>query len=185
MLNLSDKQLHNAKVLLAQVKQESAHNGELLKLILAGSLELDSWLIGQHLLPTLREHDFKIFNFTRLPENGAERRASIIPFPDSSAFVHDASGNWSALEPHEAISEIEYIGARYAPENHWFHGFQAGITTRDSPQTPITPFELATAWEKVTGTRPRGFENGLLDQVEAFGLNVIDMAFNTPMNLGL
>lgn len=185
MLNLSDEQLKNAKILLAQVKQESAHNGELLKLILAGSLELDSWLIGHHLLPALREHDFKVFNFSRVPENGAERRVSLVPFPDSSAFVRDASGNWLALEPHEAISEIEYIGARYAPDNRWFHGFQADITTRDSPQTPITPFELATTWEKITGTRPRGFATGLLDQVEAFSLNAIGMAINLPMNLML
>jgi hypothetical protein len=45
--------------------------------------------------------------------------------------------------------------------------------------------ELASAWEKATGSLPHGFKEGILDRVEAFGFDIADKLFHTQGRLGL
>lgn len=175
----------DAASLLAQAKRDSASSGELVKLIMAGTRRLDSWLIENRILPALQEKDVRALNFSLVASGHGQRTASIVPLLDGSAFACSASGRWSALDGHEALSAIQYVGFRYAPNNRWLPGFQATLQKPGASPVPVTPLEVATIWEKTTGSRPRGFATGIRDQMQAFGLRIIDSAFNTQGRLGL
>lgn len=169
----------SASSLLSQAKQE----GELVKLILAGNSHLESWLIENRILPALQKKGLQMLRFT-LSGQG-KRSASIVPLPDGSAFALSASGWWSALECHEALHEIHHIGARFAPSDRWLDGFEATLQQADNTWRSVTPSEVALFWEAVTGSRPAGFAVGVLDGIEAFGLDMIDKIFVTQGRLGL
>jgi hypothetical protein len=175
----------SAADLLAQAKAESAGTGELVRLVMGGIRRLDSWLIENRVLPALAGRNIKILEFSLDAPHHERRLAAIIPLPDGSAFACSSSGRWSDLDAHEAMAAIQYVGSRYAPGNHWGHDFLATARTPGAASVPATPPEVAAAWEEVTGTRPHGFQTGVLDQVHAFGLHVLDRAFNSHGLLGL
>lgn len=168
----------SAAALLDQAKR----SGDLVKLIMAGTHHLESWLIENRILPLLQARQLGILRF----ETGESRRsASLAPLPDGTAFACNADGLWSALEQPEALMEIEHIGARFAPGNHWLRGFGASFRQPDESVVPLLPLDVARRWEEVTGHRPAGFEVSKLDQVEAFGLGVAEKLLHTKSRLGL
>lgn len=175
----------SAAALLAQAKAESAANGELVRLVMGGIRRLDSWLIENRVLPALAGRPLKILEFSREYHHHEWRLAAILPLPDGSAFACSSSGRWSALDAHEALAAIQYVGSRYAPGDHWGHDFLATARTPGGNPVSLMPHEVVDAWEEVTGVRPHGFGTGVLDQVHAFGLHVIDRAFNSHGLLGL
>lgn len=175
----------SAADLLAQAKSASAPSGELVKLVMNGVRRLDSWLIENRVLPAVADRGIRFIEFRREEHGHEQRLAAIVPLPDGSAFACSSAGRWSALDSQEAMAAIEYIGHRYAPGDHWSRDFQATAHAPGEDPAPVTPSRVAELWTEVTGHRPHGFEHGLLDQVEAFGRNVIDRAFNTQGVLGL
>lgn len=174
-----------AESLLAQAKQEYGESGELLRLILAGTCRIDAWLIEQRIVPTLQQQGVRSLHFTRTSRGEEKRSAALIPLADGSAVACDTSERWSVLAPLDALSVIEHIGFRYAPENAWVRGFDASVQAGDQPPCPFQPFDVATTWQEITGTRPAGFETGALDQLEALSLQFVGRVFNTLGHLGL
>lgn len=165
--------------------RQAQSGGDLAKLIMAGTIGIESWLIAHRILPALHEKGIKTLCFSLADRDQEKRSASCVPLPDGSAFVCNVLGTWSALEKHEAAHEIEYIGSRYAPGNHWLDGFQATLVLPDGTASPLTPAEVARIWAEITGSTLRGFEAGVLDYVEAIGYDVADKVFNTQGRLGL
>jgi hypothetical protein len=171
----------SANALLDQAKQ----GGDLVKLIMAGTHHLESWLIENRILPLLQTHQLAILHFETASQSNDQRSASLVPLPDGTAFVCNTDGLWSALSSQEALLEIEHIGARFAPGDHWLRGFAADVRQADNVATPLLPLDLARLWEQTTGSRPCGFEVGTLDQMEAFGLGVAEKLLHTKSRLGL
>lgn len=185
MNNLSLDWPQGASSLLSQARCQCASDGELVRLILAGTRHLDSWLIENRVLPALREKQLKTLRLhVNLPDHG-ERSASLVPLPDATAFACSVEGLWCALEATEAKQEIAHIGYRYAPGDRWLAGFQAIVQLADDTVRPVTPSEVARLWQEVTGSRPAGFAVGTLDHAQSLGLDVLDKAFNTQGRLGL
>ncbi|MGE5470978.1 MAG: hypothetical protein ACM3X0_09305 [Bacteroidota bacterium] len=171
----------SALSLLAQAKQ----GGDLARLIMAGTTHIESWLIENRLLPALHDKKLPTLHFTITEDDQPARTATLIPLPDGSAFACSTSGLWSALESHEATHEIQHIGFRFAPGDHWQHGFSATCQSGGDEARAVTPGEVATLWEEATGTRPQGFAAGRLDQMEAFGLGMINLVLHNQGRLGL
>lgn len=171
--------------LLAQAKAASAASGELVKLVMSGIRRLDSWLIENRILPALAARDVRVLAFDVAALGHEHRTAALVPLPDGSALACSIAGRWSALDPQEARAAIQYIGFRFAPGDHWSRDFHAAVQTPGGTPAPAAPAEVAALWQEVTGVRPHGFEAGVLDQVQSFGLNVMDRAFNSHGLLGL
>jgi hypothetical protein len=154
------------------------------QLIMAGIANVGSWLIENRILDSIREKGIPEFEFCfRDTDN---RTAALLLLPDGSAFARNPLGSWFALEAHDALSEIVYIGSRYASGNHWIQGFEAKLLHRPrNEKSPISPLALAAKWTEATGVQPNGYSECLSDHVEAFGLNVIDNVFHTKGRLGL
>lgn len=170
----------SATSLLALAKQQT----DLVKLIMDGNTHIESWLIEHAILPALGAKQLKTLCFALA---GAEpHTAAMVPLPDGSAFARSTLGTWFALEASEAAHEIQYLGGRFAPGNHWQSGFSASLQPADgaAPQL-LTPAEVARQWLESTGLPLTGFEAGILDQVEALGMDLLDKAFNTRGRLGL
>lgn len=108
----------SAGSLLSQARSACASDGEFLRLIMAGTHHIDSWLIENRLLPAVREKGLHMLRFTLRIENREERSAKLLPLPDGSAFACAADGSWSAFEARDASHEIAYIGYRYASGSH-------------------------------------------------------------------
>lgn len=181
---LAPEQTQMAGSLLARAKQESVESGEVVRLILAGVRRIDSWLIEQHIVPSLRAQHATTLHFTL--DRGRERRSAVLlPFQDGSAFARSTSERWSVLERLEALSAVQYIGFRYAPDNDWAPGFEATFEVGERPPSPLMPLEVAAVWAEITGMRPAGFETGALDEMEALGLKLIGRIFNSQGRLGL
>jgi hypothetical protein len=164
---------------------QAQRGGDLAKLIMAGTVGIESWLIANRILPALDEKGVKRLGFSLKAPHQEKRSASCVPLPDGSAFVCNVLGTWSPLEKHEAAHEMEYIGSRYAPGKCWLGGFLATLSLPDGTASPLTPAEVAKLWMEITGSRLRGFEPGVLDYVEAIGYDVADRVFNTQGRLGL
>ena len=175
----------SATHLLEQAKQACANGGGLIKLILTGNSQVDSWLIENQLLGFLLEKNIRPLRFELTVSNQDKRYAALVPLPDGTAFAHCASGQWWALERAEATHEIQYIGFRYAPSDRWLDGFRATLHGPDGVAVAVTPSEVAKLWEEITGSRPLGYALGVIDQIQAFGFDVIDKVFNTQGRLGL
>ncbi|MFZ2268247.1 MAG: hypothetical protein WAV95_11785 [Azonexus sp.] len=180
MTHLSLNWPQSAGALLDQAKQ----GGDLVKLIMAGTHHLESWLIENRILPLLQTHQLGILRF-EAAQSDDKRSASLAPLPDGSAFACNTDGLWSALASQDALLEIEHIGARFAPGDHWQRGFVAFFEQPDNVATPLPPLDVARLWEQTTGTRPGGFELGTLDQMEAFGLGIAKKLLHTQSRLGL
>lgn len=170
----------SAGALLEQAKQRA----DLIKLIMAGTHHLESWLIENHVLPLLRTHQLGILRF-ELAQTPDKRSAKLAPLPDGSAFACNTDGLWLPLEEPEARHEIEHIGSRFAPGNRWRQSFAAVFEQPDQSSVDVTPFAVATLWEEITGCKPCGFEVGTLDQVEAYGLGMAAKLLHTQSRLGL
>lgn len=175
----------SAAGLLAQAKAASATSGELVKLVMSGVRRLDSWLIENRVLPALADKQVRMLAFDVAAPHHEHRTAALVPLPDGSALACSIAGRWSALDPQEAKAAIQYIGFRFAPGDHWARDFHATVQTPGGTPLPVKPPEVADLWQEVTGIRPHGFEAGVLDQVQSFGLNVMDRAFNSHGLLGL
>ncbi len=184
-LSPSPDQPQNALTLLTSARQAGASDGKLVDLILGGTSHLNSWLIEHRIVPALHATGNRLLRFIVKTPGHDHQAAAILPLADGSAFICNVSGLWSALEKDEAIREIQYIGFRYAPSDHWQEGFEAMLEQADGTCTPVSPTETANFWKESTGTLPHGFETGVLDQVEAFGFDVMDKFFNTQGQLGL
>lgn len=168
-----------ASSILAQVKADAS----IVKLILAGTSNVSSWVIENQILPSIQAKGISVLNFQLRSDE--QRMASLAPLPDGSAFARNARMVWSALEPHEALEEIQYIGFRYSPGDRWQIGFDAWIQEPDGRLVPLAPLEVSKFWEKTTGLVPNGFKEGLLDRAGAFGHDMIDKVFHTQGRLGL
>lgn len=175
----------SACALLAQAKQESAESGEVVKLILSGTRRIDSWLIEQRIVPRLRQQHATSFYFSQKRRSADNSFAILLPLPDGGAFARSTSERWSVLERLEAAAAIQYIGYRYAAQDRWVDGFAAMLQTGDETPRTATPFEVAEAWNDITGLRPAGFEAGPLDEMEALGLKFLGRVFNSRGRLGL
>jgi hypothetical protein len=158
-------------------------DASVINLILSGTSNLASWVIENHVLPSIREKGVPQLHF-RL-QSVEQLTASLVPLPDGSAFARNASSIWSTLEPYEAREEVQYIGFRFAPSDRWKSGFAASLQAADGSLSALAPMELASAWEKATGSLPHGFKEGILDRVEAFGFDIADKLFHTQGRLGL
>lgn len=174
-----------AASLLSQARRASASDGELLRLILAETHNVDSWLIENRVLPALREKGLHTLRFTLRIENREERSAKLLPLPDGSALACTTDGLWSALEVREALHEIAYIGYRYAPSDRWQDAFQAMLESADGSERPLTPSAVAGVWREATGEPPAGYESGAIDHLQALGSELLDKAFNAQGRLGL
>lgn len=154
------------------------------QLIMAGVADVGSWLIEHRILDVIRSKGSAEFEFAfKEPD---DRTAALLLLPDGSAFARNPLCCWFVLEAHDALSEIEYIGFRYASGDHWIHGFDAKLLDHVAQQkSHLTPLALAEKWREVTGAQPSGFSEALIDHVEALGLNVIDTIFHTQGRLGL
>jgi len=162
-----------------------AQNGvDLAKLIMAGTSAIGSWIIANRILPAVHEKGLRTLTFSR-DTHREKRSASCIPLPDGSAFICNVLGVWSPLEKHEATLEIQYIGSRYAPGDHWLPGFDAKLSLPDGTDSPVTPGQVARFWTELTGGSLRGFETGIFDHIEAIGHGVADKVFTTQGRLGL
>lgn len=171
--------------LLERARQEAAGSGELVRLIMGGVHQVDSWLIGHRILPSIESWAARKLRFTHHFKRGESKSAVLIPLPDGGAFACSASGQWFAFDRPEALSVIQHIGFRHAPQDRWEHGFEAHLEAPGEAPAPVTPFEVAAFWAQVTGTRPAGFEGGALDEVEALGLKLVELVFDIPDELGL
>lgn len=157
---------------------------ELAKLIMSGTTAIESWLIEQRILPALREKGLAMLCFS-LDTHHEKHAASCIPLPDGSAFICNVLGLWSPLEKQDATHELQYIGSRYAPGDHWLNGFAATLSLPDGSGQPMTPGKVASFWAELTGVRLSGFETGIFDHLEAIGHSVADKVFTTQGRLGL
>jgi hypothetical protein len=171
----------SAQTLLAQAKRSS----DLARLIMAGTTHIESWLIENLILPGLQDKKLTTLRFEELAGGREQRSASLVPLPDGSAFACHTSGLWSALENQEALHEIQYIGFRFAPGDHWQDGFIATSRQPEQAEVTVTPPEVAKIWQQITGTPPDGYKAGTLDQMEAFGRGVIDKLLHSHGHLGL
>ena len=163
--------------------QQAELGGGMVRLILAGTANPRSWLIEHQVLPMLGDKQIQslVFRITRQHT----RSGTLVPLPDGSAFSCTPEGIWSALDQREALSEIQYIGFRYAPSDRWMDGFEAQLLVPGGAIITLTPFDVAGFWEKRTGCMPKGFGHGALDNIEAYGLKAIDKVFQTKGRLGL
>lgn len=157
---------------------------ELAKLIMSGTTAIESWLIAHRIVPALGEKGLATLSFN-LDTHHEKHTASCIPLPDGSAFICNALGLWSPLEKDDATHELQYIGSRYAPGDHWLKGFTASLTLSDGSSHSMTPVQVARFWEELTGVRLSGFEPGIIDHIEAIGHGVADKVFTTQGRLGL
>lgn len=171
----------SARTLLDQAKRDS----NLVKLIMAGTTHIESWLIENQILPGLQDRKLMTLRFEESIEHRELRSASLVPLPDGSAFARLTSGLWSALDATEALHEIQYIGFRFAPGEHWQGGFIATTQRSEQAEVAVTPLEVAKIWQQVTGAQPAGFAVGTLDQMEAFGLGIVDKLLHSHGRLGL
>lgn len=168
----------------SELVYEAKSGVDLAKLIMAGTIAIDSWLITHRILPALQEKGLRTLTFSR-DAHREKRRASCIPLPDGSAFICNVLGLWLPLEKHEAAHEIQYIGSRYAPGDHWLTGFEVTLSLSDDRSMPVTPGEVARFWAELTGVSLSGFETGIFDHIEAIGHGMADMVFTTQGRLGL
>jgi hypothetical protein len=168
----------------AELLVQARSGVDLAKLIMAGTTAIDSWLIAHRILPTLHEKGLSTLCFSLLSRR-EKHCASCIPLPDGSAFVCNVVGLWLPLETQEAAHEIQYIGSRYAPGDHWQGGFDVTLKRADGTDSPLRPGEVATFWAELTGVRLSGFEAGIFDHIEAIGHGVADKVFTTQGRLGL
>lgn len=168
----------------SQLVGQAQSGVELAKLIMAGTSAIESWLIAHRILPALHEKGLRTLSFS-LDVHREKRAASCIPLPDGSAFICNVLGVWSPLEKNEAAHEIQYIGSRYAPGDHWLTGFGVTLSLPDGTSSPVTPGEVARFWAELTGVRLSGFEVGIFDHLEAIGHGVADKVFTTQGRLGL
>jgi hypothetical protein len=171
----------SAKALLAQ----SRNGVDLARLIMDGNTAIDSWLIAHRVLPALCEKGLATLCFSLDFQHQEKRLALCIPLPDGTAFIRNVLGLWSALDAPEAVAEIQYIGSRYAPGDHWLNSFEASLRLADGSCRPLKPGEVARFWAEQTGVRLSGFASGLLDHIEAIGHGVADKVFTTQGRLGL
>lgn len=171
--------------LLSQARTASAGDGEFLRLIMAGTQHIDSWLIENRVLPALREKGRPMLGFSLRIDDGDEVSAKLMPLPDGSALACPVDGSWSAFEARDAAHEIAYIGYRYASGDQWTDEFQATLQLADGRGEALTPSAVAKVWREVTGTQPAGYSSGAVDQLQALGSEVLDKAFNTQGRLGL
>lgn len=170
-----------AQALLNQAQQ----HGELAKLVMAGTHHVESWLIENRIMPALLQRPVHTLRFSLKGSAKEAQAITLLPLADGSAFACATSGIWSALAPAEALHEIQHIGFRFAPGAHWQEGFEAALYRPDHTAVTISPNEVAKLWEKVTGSRPQGFGEGTIDQLQAIGLGVIDKVFSSQGRLGL
>lgn len=169
-----------AKALVIQAQ----HNCNLVKLIMDGVSDVESWLIAHQILPALVVRNLQRL-LLRHERGETVVDATLIPLPDGSAFACHASGTWVALDPAEALHEIKYIGFRFAAGNRWLDHFSAKLELPGGVRRPLLPQEVAAVWKEVTGSIPDGFELGLLGEIEAIGYGVFDKMFDTRGRLGL
>lgn len=168
----------------SQLVGQAQSGVELAKLIMSGTTAIESWLIAERIVPALREKGLATLCLS-LNVHHEKHTASCIPLPDGSAFICNVLGLWSTLEKHEATHEMQYIGSRYAPGDHWLSGFAATLMLPDGSSQSLTPGKVASFWAELTGVRLSGFETGLLDHIEAIGHGVADKVFTTQGRLGL
>lgn len=174
-----------AATLLARARQASADQGELMRLMLAGTRGLDSWLIEHRIIPALRDRGLPTLRFTLRAESGQQSSAKLLPLPGGSAFACATDGSWSAFEAGEARHEIGHIGHRYAPGDRWLGSFAAVLEQADGIERPLGPSEVAQVWREATGAQPIGYAKGAIDYLEAIGSGVLDKAFGMKGRLGL
>ncbi|AXS80205.1 hypothetical protein [Dechloromonas sp. HYN0024] len=158
---------------------------DLAGLIMGGTTTIESWLIAQRVLPALRDKGLATLCFNLDFHHQEKRSALCLPLPDGSAFICNALGVWSPLKKDEAAHEIQYIGSRYAPGDHWQGCFDACLCLPDGTSHPLTPCDVASFWAELTGERLSGFASGILDHLEAIGHGVVDKVFTTQGRLGL
>jgi len=168
----------------SQLVSQAQSGVELAKLIMSGTTAIESWLIVQRIVPALHEKGLATLCFSR-DAHREKNTASCIPLPDGSAFICNVRGLWSPLEKYDATHEIEYIGSRYAPGDHWLSGFDVTLKLPDGSSRPMTPGKVASFWAEVTGVRLSGFETGIFDHIDAIGHSVADKVFTTQGRLGL
>lgn len=181
MTTLSFDWQQGAPALLLQAQQQ----GELAKLIMGGTHYVESWLIEHRILPALLQHPVNTLRFSLKGADKDRQAVTLVPLPDGSAFACATSGIWSALDPAQALHEVQHIGFRFAPGSRWQQDFEAALYRPDHTAVAVAPDEVAKLWEKVTGTRPHGFSEGTMDQLQALGLGVMDKVFSSQGHLGL
>jgi hypothetical protein len=169
----------SASSILAQAMADAS----IVKLILAGTSNVSSWVIENQVLPLIRAKGSSVLYFQ--VQSDEQRMASLAPLADGSAFARNANKVWFPLEPHEALEEIQYIGFRFAPGDRWRSGFDAWLQAEDGSSILLAPMEVAGIWERATGSVPNGFKEGLFDRAGALGHDLIDKIFNTQGRLGL
>lgn len=169
----------HAQALLTEAKQHA----DLAGMIMAGNTHIASWLIEHRILPDLWAAGAQAIRLQCGPS--PEKTAVLLPFADGSAFICNTEGHWDALGCREALEEIEYLGYRFAPGDHWESSLAVHLGQPDANWCPISPPELAAFWTTLTGQAPRGFDEGGLDQASALGLSVLDSMFGTKRRLGL
>ncbi len=157
---------------------------DLVGLIMQGNADVESWLIAHEILPALASKELQQIELGQTSGNHP-RRAILVPLPDGSAFGCNDSGKWMALNPDEAIGEIQYIGFRYASGNRWTDNLEVSLTMPGGVRRVVEPFDVARLWQDATGQKPQGFDEGLLDKIEALGYSVVDKLFNTQGRLGI
>jgi hypothetical protein len=170
-----------AHALLDTAKQ----HGGLARLIMDGTEHIESCLIETRILPFLLEKGVKTLHFALLNPGTAPRVVTLMPLADGSAFGCATSGIWHALAVGEALHEIQHLGFRYAPSDRWQKGFEATLVHPDNSSARLTPSEVAKFWQETTGSKPLGYAEGVLDRIQASGLDVMDKLFKTPGQLGL
>ena len=168
----------------SQLVSQAQSGVDLAKLIMAGTSTIVSWIIANRILPAVHKKGLRTLTFSR-DVHREIHSASCIPLPDGSAFICNVLGVWSPLEKHEATLEIQYIGSRFAPGDHWVPGFDVKLSLPDGTAGPVSPAKLAHFWTELTGVRLRGFETGIFDHIEAFGQGVANKVFTTQCRLGL
>lgn len=174
-----------ASSLLSQTRSASADDGEFLRLIMAGTQHIDSWLIENKVLPALREKGLHVLHFTLHIDEGEDLSVKILPLPDGSAFACATDGLCSPFEAREALHEISYLGYRYAPRDDWQEGFQAVLQCADGASRPLAPSDVADFWRQTTGLQPDGYASGAIDHLQALGSEMLDKAFHARGRLGL
>lgn len=169
----------SAATLLAQARPRENP----VQLLLEGVSNHESWLIERHLLPFVGAQGMPHLAFS--VRDAHPRSAHLVPLPDGSAFGRNGEGEWRVLSAVSALSEIEFIGHRFAPGHQWQRDFVATVSYPDAPEQHLTPDAVADLWAQVTGRRPDGFERGLLDHAEALSRDLVDKLFTTRGQLGL
>jgi hypothetical protein len=168
----------------SQLVTQAEQGVNLAKLVMDGTMAVESWIIANRIVPALHEKGLKTLVFSH-DTHHEKRCASCIPMPDGSAFICSVLGVWSPLEKYDAAHEVQYLGSRYAPGDHWSRGFDAMLSLPDGASQSVTPGEVARFWAEVTGIRLSGFETGIFDHIEAIGHGVADTVFTTQGRLGL